>query len=53
MVAAPVLIGTSKAAALDGLFERLVLIDKIDPVAGEARKNARENEKPRSLARPM
>src|SRR5665213_558497 len=42
MVVAAIFIGTMIINALEGLFERLVLIDKIDPATGEARKHPRE-----------
>jgi hypothetical protein len=41
-VRAAFFIGFVKTAALEGLFERFVLIDEIDPVTGEARKHPRE-----------
>src|SRR5665213_1905758 len=42
MVVAAIFIGAMTINALDGLFERFVLVDEVDPTAGEAWEHPRK-----------
>jgi len=42
MVVAAFIIGTTTIDALDGLFERFVLVDEVDPIAGEVWEHPRK-----------